>query len=250
MFRYLRLAAEDSEILSRDPTARDALIAELYANPEVKPTFMPSDVVGDNLPLAKYDEYLEQVDAAIERYTPPRSLRDRVLRYHLVAAASNVFRQYKIFYALNDHWDLEYKVSNRYQTLFKDWMHTEFPLISGRPAPQAVQERTPRTPRIQRTPLSPPPTQRHGREKAISDEEIATYLNNPHTLLQKEFQHSPPPHFEQDYKDLWSLESYTTRMREGQVDHEFVVALEALNGAAVPMERDEVELLLKYSSLA
>ncbi|CDO69463.1 hypothetical protein BN946_scf184817.g23 [Trametes cinnabarina] len=249
MFRYLRLTAEDSEILSRDPTARDALIAELYANPEVKPTFMPSDVVGDNLPLAKYDEYLEQVDAAIERYTPPRSLRDRVLRYHLVAAALNVFRQYKFFYALNDHRDLGDQVFKRYRKLFKDWMHTEFPLISGRPAPQAAPTQAKRPPRAQQTSTPPTPISAYGMTKDTSTLEDSEYLDSPHKLLLKKFQHSPPPGQEQEYKGRWEMESYSTRVQNGHIVHEYVIALEALNGAALPMSRDEVAFLLSHSTV-
>ena len=65
------MTAEDSDILSRDLTARDAIIAEVYANPAVKPSFWLSDVVVDNLPFEKYERYLAHANAAILRYTLP-----------------------------------------------------------------------------------------------------------------------------------------------------------------------------------
>ena len=73
--RYLQMTAEDAEILARDPATRDAIIAELYANPATKPSFWPSDTVGDNLPIEKYDEYLAHANEAIAHYTPPRSMQ-------------------------------------------------------------------------------------------------------------------------------------------------------------------------------
>ena len=74
--RYLKITAEDAEILARDPAARDAIIAELSSNnPAVKPSFWPSDTVGVNLPLEKYDEYLAHANEAIAHYTPPRSMQ-------------------------------------------------------------------------------------------------------------------------------------------------------------------------------
>lgn len=74
--KYLQINAVDVQELrvSEHPQRRDALIAELYARPETKPTFWPKDTVGVDLPPEKYDEYLAQVDAAIEQLTPPNSL--------------------------------------------------------------------------------------------------------------------------------------------------------------------------------
>ncbi|KAJ2965927.1 hypothetical protein NUW54_g13953 [Trametes sanguinea] len=87
---------------------------------------------------------------------------------------------------------------------------------------------------------SPPPTRHHGGPKVIHAEEIAEYLNHPHTLLRKQFQYSPPRGGDEDYRGTWSLVSYTTQVREDQIDHEFIVSLEALDGATVPMGPDEV----------
>lgn len=79
--KYLRLTAEDSDILSHDPAApsRDAIIAEVYADPAVQPSFWPSDIVGDNIPIERYDEYLAHANAAILQYTPSQSVKRRVL---------------------------------------------------------------------------------------------------------------------------------------------------------------------------
>ncbi|KAI9001263.1 hypothetical protein BD414DRAFT_404324 [Trametes punicea] len=247
-FTYLRVTAEDAEILSHDVARRDALIAKLYANPAVKPSSMPDDMVGVDPSPEQYNDYLKHANAAIARLTPPKSLDDRVLRLHMAAAAMNVFREYKISYALQDHYDLKMKIFRRYNKLFSNWIKTEFPLISGRRRGQAVVEQAMRTPPTQRTPLSPPLMHHHGRAKAISAEEVADYLNNPHTLLRKQFRVDDPGD-ENDYKGLWTLESYTMRVREDQIDHEFVVCMEALNGAALPMGREEVEFLLRQSTV-
>ena len=74
--RYLRIHAEDTEFLSYDPARRDAIIAELYAHPDCKPSIWPDQLVGANLPIEKYDEYLAHADAAIEQLTPPQSLEE------------------------------------------------------------------------------------------------------------------------------------------------------------------------------
>ncbi|KAL7281885.1 hypothetical protein ACG7TL_003351 [Trametes sanguinea] len=185
-FKYYRIAAEDAEILSCDPTARDALIAKLYESPAVKPSFMPSDMVGPT-------PSLEEVDR------------------------------------------------------MDSWLRNELPKITGKHRSSA---HTTRTPPSQQTPLSPPPTQHHGSVNAMPADEVAEYLDRPHTLLCKQFLHSPPPGGDQDYTGKWSLESYTTRVRENQIDHEYVISTEALDGATVPMGRDEVHYLLTYSTLA
>ncbi|KAH9849992.1 hypothetical protein C2E23DRAFT_905335 [Lenzites betulinus] len=243
---YFQITAEDAEILSHDPAARDAAIAKLYAHPDCKPSFYPSDMVGDMPSPAEYDRYLEHANAAIERHTPPQTLEQRVLRTHIAAAATNVLRQYKLQYTLQDYDDLQLRVIKGYAQLFKAWMKNDFPVITRKvPSNSAHEQATHTLPTLQ-TPLSPPPTQHH----VITTEEVADYLNNPHTLLRKQFQHTPPPGGEEDYRGMWSLESYTTRVREDQVDHEFAISLEALNGAVVPMGREEVKDLLTYSTLA
>ena len=74
--KYLTADAEDTEILSHDPTRRDAIIAQLYADPNVKPSCWPRDIVGTDPSPEECDEYLAQADAAIDKLTPPQSLEE------------------------------------------------------------------------------------------------------------------------------------------------------------------------------
>ena len=127
-------------------------------------------------------------------------------------------------------------------------MKNEYPRLFPDRA-KAVKDQAASTPPGRRNPLTPPSTRHAGRPKAIPAEEVQEYLKNPHTLLGKKFQHSPRAGEEQAYKGVWEMESYTTRMREGDVDHEFQIVLEAFDGVPLPMDREDVEFLLKYSTL-
>ena len=113
---------------------------------------------------------------------------------------------------------------------------------SRRPSNQVVHEQATRTPPSQHTLFSSPPTIHHGRAKRFSPDEIDEYLNNSHTLLWKQFQYSPLRRLSKSRvtRAPWSLQSYTTQVREEQIDHKFVISVEALDGAAVPMGREEV----------
>ncbi|KAI0653527.1 hypothetical protein C8Q70DRAFT_927508 [Cubamyces menziesii] len=91
---------------------------------------------------------------------------------------------------------------------------------------------------------------RTGEAKALSANEVSEFLNNPHMLLGKRFLHTPPPDEDQEYKGMWEVESYTARVPEGQVDQEFMVLLEDMHGAALPMGREEVEFMLTHSTYA
>ncbi|OSD01902.1 hypothetical protein PYCCODRAFT_1468192 [Trametes coccinea BRFM310] len=57
--KYFQITAEDAEIPSYDPTVCDALTAKLYQSPAIKPSFMPSEVVGPTPSLGEVDRYLE-----------------------------------------------------------------------------------------------------------------------------------------------------------------------------------------------
>ncbi|KAI8980191.1 hypothetical protein BD414DRAFT_524006 [Trametes punicea] len=233
-FKYFRISVEDTE---------------LYASPAVKPSFLPADMVGENPTPVQVDQYLAGANAAIARLTPPQSLKQRVLRLHIASAAVLVLGKYKLRYALQDHHGLKSKVVIRYTKLLDDWTKKFMSERSSEPSGKAISEQAMRTPPTSQTPLSPTPTQHPGEAKAISADEIAYHLNNPHTLLRKQFEHSPPSDGEEDFKGLWSLVSYTTRVREDQIDHEFVISLAGMDGAAVPMGREKVEYLLTYSTL-
>ncbi|KAI0349825.1 hypothetical protein OH77DRAFT_1593981 [Trametes cingulata] len=80
---------------------------------------------------------------------------------------------------------------------------------------------------------------------------VAAFLQNPHTLLGKRFVCTPPPDEDdaEEYEGAWEVQSYSTQVREGRVDEEYVVAVESLGGASLPMGRDEVEFRLKHSTL-
>lgn len=74
-------------------------------------------------------------------------------------------------------------------------------------------------------------------------------LNSPHMLLKKRYQHSPPPDQDQDYKGEWEMASYSVRVVDGEVEHEYQILLDELGGALVPMGREEVRFLLMHSTL-
>ncbi|KAI0671283.1 hypothetical protein C8Q78DRAFT_850523 [Trametes maxima] len=248
--RYNQICAEDTEFLDYDHAARDRITAELYANPDCKPSAFPHDTVGgDDEPLEKYDAYLAQVNAAIADLTPPKSLEDRVVRNHLAFAALMVFMRYKVGYALLDHYDLRMKVIRRYSDLTTLWMDNEYPRLFPDRAAKLKQDSAVPTPPTRGNPLTPPSTNHSDSPKAIPAGEVAHYLANPQTLLGKRFLHTPPPDGEQDYEGEWAIESYSVRMREGRVEHEFQVLLEEMDGASLPMDREEVEFLLKHSIL-
>ena len=105
------------------------------------------------------------------------------------------------------------------------------------------------TPPTAPKPLSPPPTRHSGKPKAITDSEVEEYLKNPQTLLGKQFLHAPPVGVEQDYKGLWEADSYSVRILDGRVDYEFLVRLEAFGVDLLPMGMDDMEFLLKHSTL-
>ncbi|KAI0349824.1 hypothetical protein OH77DRAFT_1431658 [Trametes cingulata] len=247
MFLYLRVHAEDTQFLSYDPTRRDQIIAELYAHPDCKPSCWPQDIVGANLPLEKYDEYLAHANDAIAQLTPPKSLEDRVVRSHIAIAATMVFSQYKVRYALQDHHDLFLRVGKRWSDLMDEWMKTEFLRMFPDRAAKVSQNRQASTPSTRHALPSPPTSSHSGKPKALAADEIKEYLQNPHTVLGKRFLCTPPPGGDDDYKGMWQVESYSARMRDGHVDQEFQVLVEAFEGASVPMGRDEVEFLLKHS---
>ncbi|KAI0349822.1 hypothetical protein OH77DRAFT_1431655 [Trametes cingulata] len=251
MFLYLRIHAEDTQFLSYDPTRRDQIIAEMYAHPDCKPSCWPCDIVGANMPLEKYDEYLAHANDAIAQLTPPKSLEDRVVRAHIAVAASMVFSQYKVGYALQDHHDLFNRVGKRWSDLMDEWMKTEFRRLFPDRAAKVSQNQQACIPSTRHDLLNPPTStgSRFGASTGLDADEIAEFLHGPHTMLGKRFLCTPPPG-QEDYKGVWEVESYSAHMRDGLVDQEFQVMLEAFDGASVPMSRDDVEFLLKHSVVA
>ncbi|OJT06158.1 hypothetical protein TRAPUB_2982 [Trametes pubescens] len=105
------------------------------------------------------------------------------------------------------------------------------------------------TPPTTQNPLGPPPMRHSGKPKAITDSEVEEYLNNPQILLGKQFLHAPPVGVEQDCKGLWEADSYSVRMLDRRIDYEFLVHLEAFGADLLPMGKDDMEFLLKHSTL-
>lgn len=135
---------------------------------------------------------------------------------------------------------------------FRDFMdnefHTLFPSNGNGTARNPAPTTPPNAPSP--NPLSPPPAHHSGKPKVITPSEVSGYLNDPQTLLGKwQFLHAPPPDVEQDFKGSWEAESYSVRMRDGHIDHEFLIRLEVFGAAPLPMSKDDVEFLLEHSTL-
>ncbi|KAI0779287.1 hypothetical protein C8Q74DRAFT_1315944 [Fomes fomentarius] len=242
MTRYLKMAAEDTEFLSYDSPRRDKLIAELYSTEGVMPFQYADQIVGDGNP----DDYLRAANAAIAELTPPKSFKDRVLRLHIAFPALLVFNQFKFGYALSDHYDLMMQVMKRKAAIMKHWHHHDLPrLFPDRHGNRQVISTPPNQGRL----LTPPATRRSATPKVVSAEDIAEYLNSPHMLLKKRFQNSPPQDQDQDCKGEWEMASYSVRVVDGEVEHEYQILLDELGGAVVPMGREEVRFLLMHSTL-
>ncbi|KAI0365028.1 hypothetical protein BV20DRAFT_973730, partial [Pilatotrama ljubarskyi] len=248
-YHYLRIGAEDAEVLSQFPSQRDEKIAALYASPACKPSFWPRDMIGDDPSPEEVDAFLAQANAQIDQLTPPKDLDERLIRAHVSGAALMMYQQYKWGHGLRAHYDLQRQVFVRYNALMKEWRRNEFPRLFPQRAGNMRGDPATSIPPTHRAPLSPPATRHAAGAKLVTASDIAEYLNSPHTLLDKQFEHSPPPGQDEGYKGLWELESYTTRKREGRVDHEFLIALEACDGATIPMDREEVHFLLQYSTV-
>ena len=71
--RYLQMTAEDTEVLSQDPTRRDKLVAELYKQPGVKPNCYASQFVQ---PGGDPDAHLVPANAEIAKLTPPKTFEE------------------------------------------------------------------------------------------------------------------------------------------------------------------------------
>ena len=130
-----------------------------------------------------------------------------------------------------------------------DWFKNEYPRLFPDRA-KAMKDRSSSTPPNPSNAVQAPlvTDRTAGRPKVISMDDVSQYLNKPETLLGKRFQHSPPQDQEQDYKGTWEMDSYSVRMSEGRIDHEYQILLEALDGAPLPMGREDVRFLLTHST--
>ncbi|KAI1791675.1 hypothetical protein LXA43DRAFT_1181577 [Ganoderma leucocontextum] len=229
--RYLQMTAEDTEVLSQDPTRRDNLIWELYKQPGVKPNCYASQFVP---PGGDPDAHLVPANAEIEKLTPPKSFEERVKRLHLAFAAMMVFNQYKVGYALRDLPDLERKVERRRHELMDEWRRDVF-AVRFPPRPPCL-------------PTAPPS---HYSAKRVPEDELLNFLDNPHTMVGKQFVHSPPQDQDQDQEDsdTWEVISYTAKKTDTGVEHQYQVLLQAFSEDPLPMDKEDVRDLLRYSRL-
>ncbi|EJF66301.1 hypothetical protein DICSQDRAFT_152266 [Dichomitus squalens LYAD-421 SS1] len=248
--RYLKIAAEDAEFLSYHATRRDEIVAELYRQPGIKPNTSPDQFVPQG---ADPDVHLIPADAVIEELTPPKTLEDRVKRLHFAAAAMSVFSRFKITYGLLDHPDLEMQYQRRRTQIMSEYYKTEFALLFPESMKRVAAKRMPVTPPTRGHLPSPPPSRPSTISRRVSREDVDRFLNNPNTLVGKRFVHSTQGEG-QDQSDsdygTWHVTSYTVRVADGGVEHEYQVVLEALGGGALPMDGDEVRYLLQDSTFA
>ncbi|KAM5539584.1 hypothetical protein V8D89_006693 [Ganoderma adspersum] len=250
--RYLQMTAEDAEVLSQDPTRRDELIAELYKQPGVKPNSYASQFV----PLGgDPDAHLVPANAEIAKLTPPKSFEDRVHRLHLAFAALMVYNQYKVGYALLDLPDLERKVERRRHEIMDDWRRNVFHVRFPPRRRGFVPSKQPSAPNVPPGPsqaLRIPSLLPSGYSlEGASEDEMLNFLNNPHTMIGKQFIHSPPQGRDRDQQDsgTWEIISYTVKKAAGGVEHEYQVLLQASGSDPVPMDREEVRYLLQHSTV-
>ena len=73
------------------------------------------------------------------------------------------------------------------------------------------------------------------------------FLNNPHTMIGKQFIHSPPQGQDQEDSGTWEVVSYTVKKADGGIEHEYQVLLRAFGSDPVPMDKKEVGYLLQNS---
>ena len=71
--RYLKITTEDTQFLSYHATERDRIIAELYKNPQLKPSVAPTQFVRFS---ENPDDHLIPVNEEIRRLTPPQTLEE------------------------------------------------------------------------------------------------------------------------------------------------------------------------------
>ena len=137
-----------------------------------------------------------------------------------------------------------------YYRRMDDWFKNEYPRLFPDRA-KAMKDRaswTPPNPSNTQAVQVPLAAGRSAVPKVISMDDVSKYLNKPEMLLGKRFLHSPPQDQEQDYKGTWEMDSYSVRMSEGRIDHEYQILLEALDGAPLPMGREDVRFLLTHST--
>ena len=97
---------------------------------------------------------------------------------------------------------------------------------------------------------TPPPSSYSAEH--ISEDEATNLLEKPHTLIGKQFFHSPPQDQDQDYRGTWEAISYTVKKADvgAGVEHQYQVLPETLRPNPLPMDKAAMRDLLRYSRLA
>ena len=103
---------------------------------------------------------------------------------------------------------------------------------------------------------TPPQVSCHCPEQ-LSEDELQNLLSSPHTMIGKQFVHSPPQGLSQpeEQKDsgngTWEVISYSVKKADTGpgVVHEYQVRLQAFGADPVPMGMEEVQYLLQHSTL-
>ena len=75
------------------------------------------------------------------------------------------------------------------------------------------------------------------------------FLNNPHTMIGKQFIHSPPQGQDQEDSGTWEVISYTVKKAANGLEHEYQVLLQAFGSDPFPMDKEELRYLLQYSTV-
>ena len=95
--------------------------------------------------------------------------------------------------------------------------------------------------------------------KQVSQDELQNLLGSPHTMIGKQFAHSPPQGPDQPESGqedsgnsgAWEVISYSVKRADTGpgVVHEYQVLLQAFGADPVPMGMEEVRYLLRHSTL-
>ncbi|KDQ06476.1 hypothetical protein BOTBODRAFT_193024 [Botryobasidium botryosum FD-172 SS1] len=175
--RYLRIHAEEAQILAADPTARDKALAELNSSSKVK----GGGVLAASV-LVPYgdepDEYLNRVDAELEKV--PVTVQERMSRLNYAFSALVVFYEYKIRYALPDHPDLMTQVRLRTIQIHNEWRGDFVRRFNLQIPPKAKAKAKAR---VRPAPPRLPPSS----TKIINTVEVEDLLKDPKLLLNMQF---------------------------------------------------------------
>ncbi|KDQ16110.1 hypothetical protein BOTBODRAFT_186794 [Botryobasidium botryosum FD-172 SS1] len=189
--RYLKIHAEEAQILAADPTARDRAIAEMNSSPMVKPGGLGASLL---VPFGEDpNPYLDGLDAVLDKAAV--TTEERVKRLNCAICGLLVFSEYKVRFALLDYPDLKKKVQLRTQQIFDEWVAGDFAQKFG------IQT----SPSQPRASPSPPPRPPAASLKHIDATSIDHLLKNPNFIFDMKFLLPDKP----DDGSAWELESFS-----------------------------------------